>query len=809
MAAVERMTPEEVLEYTLESQLVTLSPATAGQRNDRVKLTIDGVGVEVPRVVIDRDADQKPKLDEFGQAKYRYTTIFDAATELAIEQNKPTPIQVLCHREHMPPVGACRMCMVEVHKGGKREPDLSTACKRVLDRDIEVHTVDSPDADARERVRRVVRTVAELLMADQPDPAEHARPADAKDATKELSRIARKVEVPAAPRYGNGLAKRPKDASSPVIAVDHSACVLCDRCIRACTDVKKNFVIGRTGRGYDARIGFDLDDPMGDSTCVSCMECAFSCPTTAITVKEAVAQPIERGGEPVAWHEVAEHPLFRELSQKWLESNPGSYWRRRYKKGETVCRQGEYGTTAFVIEKGRFEVRVATVAPTDKKYEGLFGWFDRYKTVKTGADGERADAVLTPDDLLFGEMTCLSNYPRSATVVAVEDGCSLLVVRRNVLHLLKRNMAPRRLLDRTFLRGALGSFLGQVGLFERILKDEARAAALRAFFAELVGRGAVRLVHADPKQVIYRQGDVADCVDLIRTGFVQVSQTAADGKRQVVRNYVGPKGYVGELAVLGGYGPFDERFRAEGGRMRADFVTGRRTATVRAVDHVELIRIPAADFRRLYDSFPEIHQKIADTIADYDANLREEGGAKQPLPDTKTLAEFLEQGLVNARNLLVLDLEKCTRCDECTRACADSHDGTTRLIRDGLRFDKFLVASSCRACQDPYCMVGCPVDAIHRRPSGEMTIENWCIGCELCSRNCPYGNITMQKVRPASNWPIAALGGRAELKTKATICDLCMDTPHKTPSCVYACPHDAAHRMTGQDLLGLVEAAGR
>src|SRR5205085_2963246 len=105
------------------------------------------------------------------------------------------------------------------------------------------------------------------------------------------------------------------------------------------------------------------------------------------------------------------------------------------------------------------------------------------------------------------------------------------------------------------------------------------------------------------------------------------------------------------------------------------------------------------------------------------------------------LAEFLSQGLMNAQSLLVLDLEKCTRCDECTKACADTHDGVSRLIREGLRFDKFLVASSCRSCLDPYCLVGCPVDAIHRRPregdtqSLEIVIEDWCIGCGQCEKN--------------------------------------------------------------------------
>src|SRR5439155_18980513 len=87
------------------------------------------------------------------------------------------------------------------------------------------------------------------------------------------------------------------------------------------------------------------------------------------------------------------------------------------------------------------------------------------------------------------------------------------------------------------------------------------------------------------------------------------------------------------------------------------------------------------------------------------------------------LGDFLQQGLMEAQSLLVLDLEKCTRCDECTKACSDSHDGVTRLIREGLRFGKWLVASSCRSCMDPYCMVGCPVDAIHRKGTREIIIE--------------------------------------------------------------------------------------
>src|SRR5262249_12798354 len=102
-------------------------------------------------------------------------------------------------------------------------------------------------------------------------------------------------------RFGEGgrggeVLARPKDTSSPVIAVDHQACILCDRCIRACDEIQCNEVIGRTGKGYTTRIGFDLDDPMGHSTCVSCGECVAACPTGALTNK-ALTLPLVPAGE--------------------------------------------------------------------------------------------------------------------------------------------------------------------------------------------------------------------------------------------------------------------------------------------------------------------------------------------------------------------------------------------------------------------------------------------------------------------------------------------------------------------------------
>jgi len=84
-----------------------------------------------------------------------------------------------------------------------------------------------------------------------------------------------------------------------------------------------------------------------------------------------------------------------------------------------------------------------------------------------------------------------------------------------------------------------------------------------------------------------------------------------------------------------------------------------------------------------------------------------------------------------------------------------AHQGVSRLVREGLRFDKYLVATSCRQCRDPLCMVGCPVGSIRRRNTLEVIIEDWCIGCGLCATNCPYGNINLHPFPAELNDPRA------------------------------------------------------
>jgi formate dehydrogenase major subunit len=216
---------------------ITAPPATR-----TVTLTIDGREVTAPEGA----------------------TIWEAARDAGIE------IPVLCHDERYDPVGVCRVCVVDV---GARV--YAAACVRPCEDGMEVKTA-TPEVEQRRA------TLTQLLLSDQPPPEQD--PKETTTADNELLALAR--------RYGLGREDgiplgggRGEDHSNPVISVNHDACIMCDRCVRACDDIQGNDVIGRSGKGYTARIAFDLNDPMGESSCVTCGECVAACPTGAIVNK--------------------------------------------------------------------------------------------------------------------------------------------------------------------------------------------------------------------------------------------------------------------------------------------------------------------------------------------------------------------------------------------------------------------------------------------------------------------------------------------------------------------------------------------
>ncbi|MDP7015942.1 MAG: formate dehydrogenase subunit alpha [Pirellulaceae bacterium] len=202
-------------------------------------------------------------------------TIWEAADQLGIS------IPALCHDPRLRPVGVCRMCVVDV---GERV--LAASCVRECEEGMQVETSSS-------KVETHRRVLTELLLSNHPAPCEK----QTATGDCELESLGDRYNVELQPGESTGFPDRqPVDDSSPVIAVDRAACILCDRCIRACDDIQSNEVMGRTGKGLDTRIGFDLDQPMGASTCVSCGECVSACPTGALASKP-ITLPLLAGDE--------------------------------------------------------------------------------------------------------------------------------------------------------------------------------------------------------------------------------------------------------------------------------------------------------------------------------------------------------------------------------------------------------------------------------------------------------------------------------------------------------------------------------
>jgi len=812
---------EGLFSRDINGQLVRLDAPTETDYTKTVTVQIDGVAVTVPLAEPLKDSMGNIVIDLEGRTTPKYTTILDAAQKLYVKQpgdEVKIPIPTLCHQPHMKPVGVCRLCVVQIYgqKRGKRaaERKLLPACQHPVKDGMEVFTMRAEGADG-DRVRETVKIVTELLTADNLRPAHNADLDKELAPLNELNQMAdrcgadrgrfridaldhkKRRQIPDPP-----VGQRKLDATSPVFVVDHNACILCDRCVRACNDVMENNVIGRTGKGASAGIGFDLNDWMGDSGCVQCGECMVSCPTTAITFKPVAkvkSVSLNRRTKVLPASEIIKNPLFAGMPPKFLLWQQGLVLQRKVSRGETIFKQGEAGNTALIMREGLFEVRVyRRVATLLHKIYAFGSMFDRTRAV--------FKRKLTAEDLIVGEMACVTGTPRTGDVVALKKG-EVWEIRRNVVDRLMRLPGLRERFDNEYRQRSLDLVLERTDLFKSIERKE---------YQEIVDflRNRIGFVRVQPGQELFKQGDQATNMFLVRLGHVRIGvRRYAEESRLLT---AGPGAILGEIGLLGlsredaalPDDVVDERVRDALEKAGNDLVNsipaGFRSATCSALGHIELARLGRSDFLEMIRQFPTLRRRL---VRQSLARLRNDRD------DNPFLKDYVEQGLYEGQSILVLDLERCTRCDECTRGCVDEHGDDshgvplTRMLRDGMRFDRYLVATSCRSCTTAHCMVGCPVDAIHRGRHLQIVIEDHCIGCGLCATNCPYGSIALtpnirnKVLVPDSEHP----GNFVKVaQKKAVNCDLCdAEGKHSSPQpkCVASCPHDAAFRMSGEELL--------
>lgn len=373
---------------------------------------------------------------------------------------------------------------------------------------------------------------------------------------------------------------------------------------------------------------------------------------------------------------------------------------------------------------------------------------------------------------LFGEMSCINRYPRSATVRVTHD-CYMVEMLRNILELLQKNKAFSEQMNAVYRRRVLHGHLRALPIFAGVSEE---------FLCRLADR--VELIEKQPGEVIFEQGAPSDSMFVIRIGMVKVTERGPGGDRVLAYRARGE--YVGEIGLMR-----NEPRMATCTALDHPVVEGGRK---RRTGRVELIRINRDDFFAVIDKFPEIRRRVEGVIAE-----RTQPESKRAPVVVAGSARYDELGLAQGQKLMLIDLDRCTRCDECVRGCADTHaDGRSRLFREGPRFGKYLVASSCRQCLDPVCMIGCPVGSIHKGNSGHIVIEDWCIGCEICAKQCPYESINMHTLASEST---NVQEGQVAVTERAVVCDQCASLDG-VPSCVYACPHDAARRVDARSFFG-------
>ncbi len=391
-------------------------------------------------------------------------------------------------------------------------------------------------------------------------------------------------------------------------------------------------------------------------------------------------------------------------------------------------------------------------------------------------EGEGGQSFPLGPGQFFGELGLISGRRRSSTVRAGADCVLVEAPRRAMLKLVASVESIRKLVDETFLKRAVRAYLAPM-----LPEDE---------LGELVA-GGVDVRRYGGGETLFSEGDAPDGLYLLRRGSVMVSRSIAG--REVVLSYLSAGNYVGEMALL---------------------TDTPRSATVRAAVTTEAVVLDAGAFKRVLGRNPKWREEMEARFLD---RLRV-NAAMEAAPDPGNVIAFLlQQGVGEATDVLLIDESLCVRCDNCEKACADVHDGTSRLDREaGPTFAQIHVPTSCRHCEHPHCMKDCPPDAIHRSAAGEVFVNDSCIGCGNCEKNCPYGVIQLAPVDPARrrpslwSWLVLGLGPEPgmepkpkgkEIPKKAVKCDMCKDLPGGA-ACVRACPTGAAIRVSPEQFLG-------
>ncbi|MEW6130696.1 MAG: cyclic nucleotide-binding domain-containing protein [Acidobacteriota bacterium] len=453
-----------------------------------------------------------------------------------------------------------------------------------------------------------------------------------------------------------------------------------------------------------------------------------------------------------------------------------------YRPGETVIEEGAWGgNTFYVVVNGLIAVFV------------------------NAPNGERVKVAELQRGAIFGEMAVLAGTPHNATmIVAPDQNTKILEIQRPALRLLRKLTNFSDDLDRNYRRHGRRTLLEDLRLLTGVSIETIDALKKISTFRIF-----------SKNHTLFRQGETINRLYIIKQGWMKRRYDfMMNDQPQVVEDYLG-KGYFFGLEGLSQNQQWQYTAELMSRAEVLEISINKLRQTAEIQDNLEKL------FARFHP--PQIGSRIIPGKDVTNVTL----GRRILMAQQ----EVITTGLVDANNLLVMDMDLCVRCGNCSLACHQIH-GQSRLTRRGIHIIRLSAAKLgarqsvlspevCMHCADPECLTGCPTGAIGRFEQGQVDIEpKLCIGCGDCATQCPYDAISMvprKRATPDTNknfaWRIkdllrlqpdplpAAVDATEDLV--AVKCNLCTGTtlnPAKNQkakySCEENCPTGALARIT-------------
>ena len=614
-------------------------------------------------------------------------------------------------------------------------------------------------------------------------------------------------------------------------------CIGCDRCMDACpVPVSSLVTIAQLNR---ATISEEVAPDVARFTheCIMCGSCVPVCPVDnhrdllMLSLKERLGVSWQQPPEmklvaralPAGWTipmlmgRLREQTALRDAGQvpdTYLLHMMAVSQPRLLEPGEALLREGEYGRDLYFILDGTLEM-------TASNYENV----------------ELPVAILRRGEFA-GDDGLLTGQPYTATVRAQTPTLALKTPEQVIQRLMELVPGTRAFFERANYARSLQSILKRMALFQGVadadLKELMRSASIRRYERN------ERLFAQDEKD----GRPARETLHILLEGFVKVARhgppglDGRDGDERIVAYRQGGDYFAGGLDLLG-----------DG-----------RAVSVTTINRCRVAEVPRQAMQALFPRYPEVNARFAARLQEYlETSVSTQGyrltsGPLQHVALASRVADavvqdglhsLLSDGVVEGTEVLVIDLDKCIHCDECEDACERRH-GHSRMNRKGMVVGNISIATACRQCQDPVCML-CSRAGIARHPNGEVYITESCIGCGICAERCPYGAISIVHIEDdfvaRNSWQrfsqffakgagkerarrslpvlsIDAAGGNyaapgpldsfqprnavEEMRKKVAIkCDLCAG--YKDQACVEACPTGAAIRISPTKFFGSTE----